>query len=271
MLRQGEGPPLVLLHGVLCSERIWRSVVPLVAPYHDTIAITALGHRGGQSARHRPARFEHVIDDAARTLDGLGIEKAHLAGNSMGGWVALELARRGRADSVCAFSPAGFWPAGVSGSSRAADSLRDTIRDIRWGRPFLPILARSSRFRRWAMRLNAVHGNRLRASEIVELADDVLGCEVGRDLLRSDEALAPFPALPCPVTIAWAERDRIFPVGIYAARTAEIVPGARSIVLRDVGHLPMLDSPELVARTVLEHVSHATHAGTKEPDARAPP
>jgi pimeloyl-ACP methyl ester carboxylesterase len=98
MLRQGKGPPLVLFHGVLCSERVWERVIPLVAPHHDTIALTALGHKGGNAARARPTRFSHVIDDAQETLDRLGIAKAHLAGNSMGGWVALELARRGRAE-----------------------------------------------------------------------------------------------------------------------------------------------------------------------------
>jgi pimeloyl-ACP methyl ester carboxylesterase len=251
MIRQGKGPPLVLFHGVLCSENVWERVVPLVAPYHDVIAVTALGHKGGSRALQRPARFSHVIDDAQDTLDRLGLAKAHLAGNSMGGWVALELARRGRAESVCALSPAGCWTSSHT-DTRAADGLRSAIRQARFGRPMLPLLARSGRFRRWAMRLNAMHGDRLTATEMVDRADDLLRCEIAQDLLRTDEALAPFASLPCPITIAWSERDRVLPMRLHGERAKTLMPGARFLVLTDVGHVPMFDAPEVVARTLIE-------------------
>ncbi len=252
VLRQGSGPPLVLFHGVLGSGRMWNRVVPLVAPHHDTIAPNALGHRGGSPPQTRPVRIADVIDDAQRLLDGLRIDRAHLAGNSMGGWVALELARRGRALSVCALSPAGCWKEGVVSKSGAAAGLRATIRDAGRGRPILPLLARSARFRRWAMRLNAAHGDRLTATEMVSLADDLLACTVGEDLLGTGEALAPLDPPPCPVTLVWSEKDRVFPVEVYAARARELVPGARFTVLADVGHVPMLDAPDRVARALLE-------------------
>jgi pimeloyl-ACP methyl ester carboxylesterase len=253
MLRQGKGPPLVLFHGVLCSANVWERVVPLVAPHHETVALTALGHRGGSPARVRPARFAHVIDDAQDALDRLGLDKAHLAGNSMGGWVALELARRGRAASVCAFSPAGCWTsadADVTGG--AATRLRAAIRQARFGRYFLPLLARSARFRRWAMRLNAAHGDRLTPGEMVARAMDLLECNIGEDLLKTDEALAPFASLPCPVTIAWSERDRVLPMRSHGERAKAIVSGSRFLVLEGLGHVPMFDDPSLVARTILE-------------------
>ena len=252
MLRQGQGSPLVLLHGVLGSERMWRRVIPLVAPHHDAIALTALGHNGGNAAERRPARIADVIDDAERALDRLGIEKAHLGGNSMGGWVALELARRGRARSVCALSPAGCWLPGGGESRGSRNRLRLTVRDVRLGRPMLPLLARSGRFRRWAMRLNATHGERLTAADVVGAADDVLGCNVADDLLSTDEALPPIASAPCPITVAWSANDRVLPMRRFNARAKELVPGARFIVLDGVGHVPMFDSPELVARTLLE-------------------
>jgi pimeloyl-ACP methyl ester carboxylesterase len=250
MIRQGEGPPLVLLHGILGSERMWRGVVPLLASRHDTIAPTALGHRGGRYASVRPARIAHVVDDAERLLDELGLATAHLAGNSMGGWVALELARRGRARSVCAFSPAGCWQA--TRDPNRASALRGTIRDTRRGRWLLPLFAKSARFRRWALRLNAVRGDRVTASELMELGRDVLGCTIADDLLVGQEALDPLENSPCPITLAWSEKDRIFPVGEYGARARALVLGARFLVLKDVGHVPMFDAPELVANTVLE-------------------
>jgi pimeloyl-ACP methyl ester carboxylesterase len=258
MLRQGNGSPLVLLHGILCSERVWRHVVPLVAPHHDTLVPTALGHRGGSRLAERPASVRHVVDDVERLLDEQRIDKAHLAGNSLGGWVALELARRGRARSVCALSPAGFWSESTGRSDGTVARLRATMRDTRFGRPFLPLLGRSSGFRRWAMRLNAVHGDRITPSEFVGLADDLLGCTAAGDLLRTTEALGRLHPLPCPITIAWSEKDRVLPLSVHGATARERVPGARFLVLSGLGHVPMFDAPDVVARTVLESTGAAS-------------
>jgi pimeloyl-ACP methyl ester carboxylesterase len=251
MLRQGNGDPLVLFHGILGSERMWRDVVPYLAAHHDTIAPTALGHSGGSPARSRPARIADVIDDAERLLDSLGVQKAHLVGNSMGGWVAIELARRGRARSVCTFSPAGFWDSSGTREHRAVVALRRTIRDARRGRPLLPVLAQSRRFRRWAMQLNAVHGERMTAADVVGAADDLLGCAVAHDLLATRESIAPFDRPPCPMTLVWAAHDRVFPIAANSARARATLPDARYLVLDDVGHVPMFDDPGLVARTIL--------------------
>jgi pimeloyl-ACP methyl ester carboxylesterase len=258
MIREGSGAPLVLFHGVLGSERMWRRVVPLVARHHDTIAPTALGHHGGRAPGVRPATFTHVLDDAERTLDELKIDKAHLAGNSLGGWVALELARRRRALSVCAFSPAGFWSLQAGGKRPAAERLRATMRDARRGRPLLPWLARAAAFRRWAMRLNALHGDRLSARDLVDAADDLLACSVGEDLLCTNEALAWLSPAPCRVTLAWSAHDRVFPVGINGERARSMMPDARFLVLDDVGHVPMFDAPDRVAATILETTGAAS-------------
>jgi pimeloyl-ACP methyl ester carboxylesterase len=256
MIREGQGTPLLLLHGILGSETMWRHVVPLLAGHHDTIAVTALGHRGGTSAVARPVRIEHVVDDAERCLDALRIDRAHLAGNSMGGWVALELARRGRALSVCALSPAGCWDE-PSHKGRAVASLRSTLFLARLGRPILPLLARFGPARRWAMNPNAAYGDRLAPADLLAAADDLLGCEVGEDLLATSEALRPLDPLPCPVTIAWSALDRLLPLAVYGDRARRLVPGARFVVLDDVGHVPMFDAPEVVARTILERTSGA--------------
>ena len=91
------------------SDSAWRETVPLVADHHEVFTPTAIGHRGGPPVQRSPITFWGVIDAAERYLDEHGLERPHLAGNSMGGFVALELARRGRAESVTAFSPAGLW------------------------------------------------------------------------------------------------------------------------------------------------------------------
>lgn len=255
MLRQGSGQPLVLLHGVLCSKEVWKHVVPLLTPHYEVIVPTALGHRGGPAPTLRPAGIEHIIDDAERVLDELGLETAHLAGNSMGGWAALELARRGRARTVCALSPAGAWELNGEDMHRVIEILRVALRDTRRARWILPLLTRSKRFRHFALRHSAVHGDRVTRDELLSFADDAIGCEISEDLLSSSAHLPSLDPAPCPITLAWSGQDRLFPVDSYGARARELVPGARFIVLDDVGHVPMFDDPRLVARTIVEAAS----------------
>jgi pimeloyl-ACP methyl ester carboxylesterase len=251
MLRRGQGEPLVLLHGILCAERIWSRVVPLVATHHDVIVPTALGHNGGATVKERPVSIEHVIDDMERQLDELALEKVHLAGNSMGGWIAIELARRGRALTVCALSPAGAWDVDWDDTQRLPKVLLAAVRNIRRSRAMLPLLARSKRLRHWALRRSAVHGERVSPAELLAFADDIIGCEIAEDLLATPAQLAPLDPPPCPITLAWSGQDRLFPVDVFGARARELIPGARFIVLDDVGHVPMFDDPQLVAQTIL--------------------
>lgn len=258
-LRAGSGSPLVLLHGVTGSARMWQQVMPLLAPHYDVVATTALGHRGGPAleAATGPTQIRDIVDDAERSLDRLGFGRVHLAGNSMGGWVALELARRGRALSVCALSPAGVWQAG--GQHRASHKLRSARNSSRAARWLLPLLAHSARFRRWALRDNAANGERVPREELLEMIDDMLGCAVAEDLLRTNEALAPLEP-SCPVTLAWCGEDRLFPVHLHRAQAEALVPHARFTILRGVGHVPMLDDAELVARTILESCREAARS-----------
>ncbi|MFN8104274.1 MAG: alpha/beta fold hydrolase [Acidimicrobiia bacterium] len=251
MIRRGEGEPLVLLHGITGSETMWRRVVPLLAPDHDVIAFTELGHRGGTPAGSG-TRVADVVDDAERHLDDLGLDKAHLAGNSLGGWVALELARRGRALSVCALSPAGCWHAGTREQTRGTSRLEMIATATKLTRPLLPLLARVPAVRKLALRDNAVHGERVSAAELLTLADDLLACTVLGDLLGTDEQLEPLDQLPCPVVIAWAERDRILPETGHGARARALFPGARYRVLPGVGHVPMFDDPGLTASVIVD-------------------
>ena len=140
------------LHGILCSERVWSVVTPMLAREHDVIvAPTALGHRGGARPGAPPVTVEQMVDDTERMLDELELERVHLAGNSMGGWIAFELARRGRALSVCALSPGRHLGDQLAGDRAGLRDACRTVRETRRGRALLPALARSRRFRRRAL------------------------------------------------------------------------------------------------------------------------
>jgi len=110
------------------------------------------------------------------------------------------------------------------------------------------------------MRDNAVHGDRLSASEFIDMADDLLGCTARDDLLGTTEQLAPIEPLPCPIVLAWAGSDRIFPPTVNGARARALVPHAEWRVLPGVGHVAMTDDPVLVARTIRQ-VTQSTAAG----------
>jgi pimeloyl-ACP methyl ester carboxylesterase len=250
MLREGSGEPLVLLHGILCTSNVWDEVLPLLAPHYDTIALDALGHRYGPVPARRPVRMEDMLDAAEAQLDALGLEQPHVAGFSLGGRMAIDLARRGRARSVCALSPSGCWEQG--GAAEGRDGLRTGVRDARRTRPLLPLLLRSKRMRAYAVRLNANHGDRLTAERLLARTDDTLACTVLDDLLDRDEPLEALDPAPCPITIAWAEDDRVLPRATNGERAQQLVPQARYLVLEDVGHVAMFDNPGLVADTIRE-------------------
>jgi pimeloyl-ACP methyl ester carboxylesterase len=253
--------PLVLLHGLSMSARAWHRVRPLLEDDFDVITPTALGHSGGRPATRRPARIEHVVDDAERTLDALGLETAHLAGNSMGGWVALELARRGRARTVCALSPAGTWDVTTREHRRTRAQLGRAGGDARRSHPLLPLVLRIPQVRAFAMRTTSTDGARLSRQEIIAAVEDLLACTVMDDLLATDEALAPLDPPPCPITVAWSGGDALLLPAVNGAQARTLIPGAEHITLDGVGHVPMLDDPQLVAATIRTAARRAVAVG----------
>src|SRR4051794_11738523 len=92
--RAGSGEPILLLHGFSACADNWRPIYPDLQRQHEVLAVTFHGHMGGEPI---PGGFDHSIkqsvDLAERELDGAGFDKVHVVGNSLGGWLAIELAR----------------------------------------------------------------------------------------------------------------------------------------------------------------------------------
>jgi len=108
--RGGAGPPLVLLHGFTDTWRTWELVLPALERERDVLALTLPGHAGGPPLPD-PVTGDAAVDAVERAMDAAGFGTAAVAGNSLGGYVALQLAARGRASAVTALAPAGGWAA----------------------------------------------------------------------------------------------------------------------------------------------------------------
>jgi pimeloyl-ACP methyl ester carboxylesterase len=254
-LMASDKPPLVLLHGITMSGNAWQDVVPLLSNHHEVFTPTALGHRGGPSVKRRPATITDVVNAAERYLDERGLERPHLAGNSLGGFVAIELARRGRAATVCTFSPIGFWSAGFQ--PRAFNKLQRGIALARRVRSILPFMYKSATVRRLILRDVAWHGDRLSADRALAMIDEGIDCAILADLCAADWQIARLDPVPCPITIAWGEKETLLPVEAHGK--TERIPQASIRTLPGVSHVPMIDDPGLVARTILAVTSAASH------------
>jgi pimeloyl-ACP methyl ester carboxylesterase len=260
LYRAGEGEPVVLLHGFTGHWRHWKPVLADLVARHEVIAPTLSGHNGGP-AYPSGTGLEKVADagdSLERHLDELGVGTAHFVGNSMGGALAIELAKRGRARSVVAFSPGGGWELGGPEPERIARFFARQMRMVRASRKQIPRLMRGPGTRKLALRDIMRHGELIAPPDAVEFSLDPLGCTVVNDVLTSLRAgrahVEDLEKVAAPTLIAWAERDRILPLATCSARFKREIPDAEFRVLPRVGHVPMWDDTRLVVKTITDWV-----------------
>jgi len=251
--RAGRGEPLVLLHGIGCRWQYFEPQIPLLARDRDVIAIDLPGFGGSpplpDGARPTAGALAAAVG-AFLQSQSIDPATAHVAGNSLGGHVALELAARHGARSVCALSPVGF----LDARERAwlETSLALTDRAVRALRPALGALCASPVGRTMLMGQLMTRPWRVPAAVLERNLAAFLAAP-GWDATRSVIGEGRFERGPelahIPVTIAWAAHDRlVLPGG--ARRALERIPAARLLWLRGCGHLPFWDDPGQVARAI---------------------
>lgn len=242
----GGGEPLLLVHGLGGTSGVWDPVVDLLASERRVIVIDLPGFG---RAPPLPPDVEPTAANLAAALHEscieLGIERPHVAGNSLGGWVALEMGRAGWAASVTALSPAGLWR-GPLGERKG-----DTRRWARRVRPAIWLALWVPPVRRRMLRTFAARPERIPPSAGRALVlgwIDASGYDGANRAMRTHVFdPAGFPE-DVPVTIAWADRDHL----VAPPKHERCPPGSRFVVLHGVGHTPTWDDPELVARVLLE-------------------
>jgi len=262
--RGGSGPPLVCLHGFLDTWRVWELVLPALERRHDVLALTLAGHAGGPPIVGEVGELGAAVlaDAAERAMDAAGFGIVDIAGNSLGGHLALQLAARGRARRVVAFAPAGGWDRG-DGSYRDLLRLqRELHEQQRRAAPHAPTLLSTVEGRRRATRLITENFEHI---PVELLAHQVLAgasCTAAPALIehglraRRDPWSLDAEKIGCPVRIVWGTEDRLLPWPAAAARyRSEWLPQADWVELDGVGHCPQLDVPVVAAELILGFTS----------------
>jgi pimeloyl-ACP methyl ester carboxylesterase len=261
LYRAGEGEPLVLLHGFTGTWHHWRPVLAELVARYEVIAPTLAGHDGGPVfPKDGPLTIAAAADSLEGHLDDLGVTTAHVVGNSMGGALAIELAKRGRARSVVALSPGGGWESGSTEAERIARFFVRQVRLTRATQKRIPLVMRRAGSRRLALRDIMRCGHLVSPADAVQMAQASIRCEIIDEVitaLRSgDDALvADLDQVSAPVLLAWAHHDRILPMATCSSRMRREIPGAEFRVLPGVGHVPMWDDSHLVVDTIVEWVT----------------
>lgn len=250
--RVGRGEPLLLLHGIGHHRQAWDPVVDILATEREVIAVDLPGF--GASAKlpdglaHDLPTMNAALGALCRKLD---LGRPHVAGNSLGGLLALELGREKLVRSVTALSPAGFW---TQAERRYAFTVLRTMRGL--ARRMSPELV--ERLSRTAAGRTALTGTiyarpARRSPEAVVAEARALAQAVGfEDTLRAGTNVQFTDDVPgIPVTVAWGTKDRLL-IPRQGVRAKRIIPRARLVRLPGCGHVPMNDDPALVARVILD-------------------
>jgi pimeloyl-ACP methyl ester carboxylesterase len=252
--RGGSGPPLLCLHGLTDTWRTWELVLPALERRHDVLALTLAGHAGGPPLPE-PVDDGAVADAVERAMDAAGFEIAHVVGNSLGGYVALQLAARGRARTVVALAPAGGWAAGDDSYRETLDYFIEMRALLQMVASHADAIAGSADGRRRATLNIAERHEHIPAELISHMMRGAAACDAVVplvDLARREGWRLDPERITCPVRIVWGTADRLLEWPRTTARYREWVPHADWIELDGVGHAPQLDVPLETAQLILD-------------------
>ncbi len=269
----GSGEPILLLHPFLCSQEVWAGVGAQLAETgrFEVFAPTMVGHHGGPHADTWFLDIALLADHVERQLDALGWETAHVVGNSLGGWVAFELERRGRARTLTAIAPAGGW-------TRWSPSKFETIAKFIGGGPALiaarllgPRILDLPFARRLATLPVSGPADGPSQPDLVNLVDDATHCKAYVALLVRTlllPGLLELADIGIPTQLALCEKDRVFPTPRGNAHfTSHLPPATKLHRLDGVGHIPMLEAPGRITRLIADFVDE--HTATRSEERRA--
>jgi pimeloyl-ACP methyl ester carboxylesterase len=246
----GSGEPLILLHGIGMSHAAWKAVTPYLQLTRRVIAFDIAGFGlTPPLPRSTPPTISNLVDGLCRSLRAIDIEMpVDIAGNSLGGCMALEAARRGMARTVVAISPIGLWTNGP------APHVRYVFRSLRWLATRSPALLklpmRNGLTRELALAVPlSVGSRRMPVNDALRCIDDLAGSTAFDETFES--TLSRFSGLDIgvPVTVAFGNRDWIL---TKRSRHRHALPAHTQWVTKHGwGHVPMWADPRGVSDAIL--------------------
>jgi pimeloyl-ACP methyl ester carboxylesterase len=254
--RGGGGEPLLLIHGFSATRHVWGPVPRHLAERgFDVLVPTLAGHTGGPPLP--PGDGVPLLADwLEEVLDEAGWARAHLAGFSLGGWLSLELAKRGRARTVTAIAPGGARTERDARESRRIRRLfRTSHLNARAVAGRAHRLARSRAFRRFALRDQMVEGALVSSDEAARMIRDFVRTPVFRRFLAqvgTAPGLVGLESVDVPVTILWGEHDRVLPQCRHEPYFRRSLPAATFRTLRHAGHVPFWEAPREIVEAIVE-------------------
>lgn len=248
----GAGEPLVLVHGLTHRRQAWYPVLDQLAEQRQVVLFDLPGHGESPDLVVRDGDVQASLRGALEELFAeLGLDRPHIAGNSLGGRISLEAAADGLVRSATTLSPAAFWW-GAPDFVYVRSVFTWLTTSARLLSPAVPVLARSATARRV---MGAMVSDRSDLVPHDAFVGDLQAMKRAIPAMRAIfPAAAPFTGrIPAdvPVTVAWGEHDRIllpYQAGIARRR----LPHARHVWLTGCGHVPMADDPAQVAGVLLD-------------------
>ena len=236
---------------------MWEPVIGYLAEHHEVIAVDLPGF--GASPMPPPGTPPGIASQVtlvSEFLAQIGVERPHVAGNSMGGLLALEMAARGLVRSATALSPAGF--ANRPEMTYGRVSLWLSVRLARRTARYSEKLFATAVGRKLGLSLFVARPERLTGAAAAENTRALAGAPWFDETLPALRAFQFSEDRPIevPVTVAWGAKDRLL-LPRQARRAAHAIPRARVLMLNGCGHVPTWDDPEQVARVILEGAAQA--------------
>jgi pimeloyl-ACP methyl ester carboxylesterase len=261
--RGGSGSPLLCLHGFTDTWRTWELVLPVLERHHDVLAPTLAGHAGGPSL---DGADDAVLADAVElAMDRAGFETAHIVGNSLGGFLALQLAVRGRARTVVALAPAGGWAEGDASDSATLAYFETTQELVKASAPHAETILSTIDGRRRATLFTTSNFEHIPIELLAHQMRGAANCPAAQPLMehaRRRSWQVDGARIQCPVRIVWGTRDRILPWPAAAARYRDQwLPHADWVELEGVGHCPQLDVPLETAQLIVGFTASLARRG----------
>ncbi|NNG38569.1 alpha/beta fold hydrolase [Flexivirga sp. ID2601S] len=253
--RKGSGEPLVLIHGIGHQRTAWGHTFDLLAEDFDVIAVDLPGFgTSPKPAKPHSYRMSSYLDQFEEFFADLGLGRPHVAGNSLGGLLALGLAARGSVRTATALSPAGFW--GPVGLANAIANLAVLKASTYSPGPVLKLFADKTALRKISMGSLYAHPERVDPQTALDDTYNLrrspgffpVAWQVSRARYRDRPVV--------PVTIAWGTKDRLL-LPSQAVTAREQLPTVGHVSLPDCGHVPMIDNPELVAGAIVQTIAQA--------------